>query len=90
MIELLIKTLSEGENLKAISLISQNLERINEKTDNGNTLLMFAVYTQNIELCEYLLKNGANKNIKNSQGDSPETLAIKYNFLEVLNILNKY
>lgn len=42
---------------------------------NGDSLLHLAIYTKNKDICEWLIKNGLDKNMKNHEGKTPLDLA---------------
>lgn len=53
----------------------------------GNTLLHTAVLHNNKKIIKYLLKNNADKNIKNKYGLCPKDLI---NNIKILDLFNKY
>lgn len=67
--------------------VSANLKEINNQTKNGNTLLIFAAYYNNIEIIKFLLENGADKTIKNRQHDTAESIARNFGNFESVEIL---
>jgi len=60
-------------------------------TENeGATPLMFAVMVNNIEMVKYLLKHGANPNIKTKKGETALSLAKREGFTEIIKLLKQY
>jgi ankyrin repeat protein len=86
----LIKDITENNNEVIIKKVTQNKNLINEKSAGGNTLLIFAVYCDNVVLVEFLLKNGADKHLKNSHGESSVDIATNYKSKEIIELLEKY
>lgn len=60
-----IENLSETEVITEIETQKIN---INLADENGDTLLMKAVYFQKYEIIEYLIKKGSKLGLKNSEG----------------------
>jgi hypothetical protein len=52
--------------------------------------IMTAIYYENLEIVELLLKNGVNVNFKNKNGKTAAISAVVYNKPEVLEVLKKY
>lgn len=64
------------------------LKKFNFLQDNcGNTILHIAILHNNKKIIKYLLKNNADKNIKNKYGIKPEDLV--YN-IEIKKLLDRY
>lgn len=59
---------------------------VNEEVQ-GQTLLYWAAFMNNLGFCKTLIKQGANVNYKDSLGRSPLSTAIYYGFLEVSKFL---
>lgn len=55
----------------------------------GSTPLIVASYYGNFNTVKLLLKHDADKNIKNSDGETARDLAKKYDFISVLDLLDK-
>jgi len=58
----------KGESLNAAELLLDAGADIDGTDDEGNTLLMKACLTQNVELVEYLLRKGASTQLKDRDG----------------------
>ncbi|KAJ8668251.1 hypothetical protein QAD02_009914 [Eretmocerus hayati] len=54
---------------------------------NGCTILHVAIECRHEEVCELLVKRGANYNIQNLSGRSPLHLAFKYNMLKIVDLM---
>ncbi len=60
-------------------LLKENKIDINAKrTDCGSTIFHAAAYNGNVDLMEFLIKNKANINAKNNQGQTPLSIAKQY------------
>jgi len=59
----------------------------NLQLDNGESLLNYAVYTQNINIVRILLESGANVNYKNLLGISPLMKAARLENIAIVNLL---
>ncbi len=57
---------------------------------DNHTLLHFSVYANNIELMNYLLKQGVNLNIKTTDGETALDIAIRRNNLNAVKLLKSY
>lgn len=64
-----------------------SLHMLNEKNNEGNTVLHLSVLDNSIELVEYLLDKGVDLNIKNKDGDTPLHLAIKLETFPITKLL---
>lgn len=60
---------------------------VNEKNDNGWTLLHFAADFGKFKIAKLLIKYGANVNDKNNSGATPLHLAVDSNSLEIVKLL---
>ncbi|KAM3141572.1 hypothetical protein pb186bvf_006177 [Paramecium bursaria] len=74
------KKVFQAVHQNSVSIIQQSgfnflPEDYNTKDDQQNTALYYSAKNNNYELCQYLLKNGANPNIKCSEGQTPTHLA---------------
>jgi uncharacterized protein len=61
---------------------------INKKDDLGNTPLHLAVDSGNANIVDFLIKKGADKNIRNSEGERPLEMARKKQYLKIIEILS--
>jgi ankyrin repeat protein len=55
----------------------------------GNTPLHWSALNGHTDMCELLIKHGANPTIRNNNGFSPATLAEQREFMECANIILK-
>ena len=60
---------------------------INCVSESGKTALINAVLVNNIEIAEYLLKTGADKNIKDNKDMTAYDYAIEYEHGELAELL---
>eukprot|EP00833_Pecoramyces_ruminatium_P011531 jgi/Orpsp1_1/1185563/evm.model.c7180000094375.1 len=75
-------------------LLSNNLKINSLKNSEGDTLLNYAIRNHNEEMVEFLLENGADKTIKNNEGENAEDVNKKYNknslYYSIILLLKKY
>jgi len=76
----LIKAASLGHHECLINGINLGLN-INEKSDHGDTALMFAAHHGNIKCAEILLDNGADIETKNRFGQTASTYAHQKSYI---------
>jgi ankyrin repeat protein len=74
-------------DLPLIDLLLGHGADINEASDTGRSVLMYAVQSTKPATISHLLENGANPNAQNNNGESPLMLAINYQPLTVLGDL---
>lgn len=61
---------------------------VNMKSKIKNTtLLMLTTYRDSIEVCEFLIKNGADKSLRNNDGKTAYDLAIENNCIKTVELL---
>lgn len=86
----------KGTNGVTIALEKNNKQMItnivkyaNSMTDiQGNTILHYAAKTSSVETVKALLSYGIDKNVKNVSGDTPYTIAVRWNRPEIADLLN--
>jgi ankyrin repeat protein len=61
---------------QVVYLVETEKVDVNGKADDGKTPLMYAIYNKNMEISQYLLDNGADKNITDDKGNSALNYAI--------------
>lgn len=74
---------------KDFSFLKTNLhaDNVNMTDAFGWTPLMSAAYSGNLEIVEFLLKLGAESNIKDKSGFTATTLALKNKFINIVKLL---
>ena len=84
--------ISENNLTEVERMINKKLIDPNMKTKNGSSMLHIAVHHGFPEIVELLLKNGANPNIENKNGNKPiDELAYgNPNHKKIMSILNQY
>ncbi|CAD8165370.1 unnamed protein product [Paramecium pentaurelia] len=60
---------------------------INQRLKDGNTYLIIAAQTGNVEIVELLLNKGSFVNVQNNDGDTALHKAIAYNYFNIADIL---
>ncbi|CAK91637.1 unnamed protein product (macronuclear) [Paramecium tetraurelia] len=60
---------------------------INERLKDGNTYLIIAAQTGNVDIVELLLRKGSFVNMQNNDGDTALHKAIAYNYFNIADIL---
>ena len=63
---------------------------INVSGESGNTPLHWAAYKGHSKICDVLLSKGASKDIRNSDGDTPEQEAKDNNKDSVAKLIREY
>ncbi|MCR5193810.1 MAG: ankyrin repeat domain-containing protein [Bacteroidales bacterium] len=72
------------------SLMNELLENINEKNNNGYTMLMSALEGNQPQTAEWLINRGADVNLRNNAGRTALMFAARSGYLEVVQaLLNK-
>ncbi|CAD2099125.1 hypothetical protein YYG_02973 [Plasmodium vinckei petteri] len=71
-------------------ILEKNKNLINSKDENGNTLLHWAVFLNNVYLVYYLLENDADPNIKSNNDQTPLFWAVSSNNIFMIYLLKKY
>src|SRR5688500_1826816 len=66
----LVQAVQSGNKAGALKLIDQRVD-VNTPSADGTTALHWAVYQNDIELVDRLIKAGANANAKNEFGSTP-------------------
>ena len=80
--------LCSGENFEAIKIeIAINPTSINLQDKGGYTALMYAVAIGNFAIVEWLLNNGADKNIKTTNGNTATYFAEKNKHKNISDLL---
>ena len=70
-------------------MISNIVKYAGELSDvQGNTILHYAAKTCSVETVKTLLSYGIDRNVKNVSGDTPYTIAIRWNRPEIAELLN--
>lgn len=77
----------EDDNLELVKLFAQYRPKINDRGEDGVTPLMLAVDNENIEMVKFLLKLGADKNLKDSDSWRAIDYAKEYGYKEIENLL---
>ncbi len=77
----------EDDNLELVKLFAQYRPKINDRGEDGVTPLMLAVDNENIEMVKFLLKLGADKNLKDSDSYRAIDNAREYGYKEIENLL---
>ncbi|CAD8112870.1 unnamed protein product [Paramecium primaurelia] len=85
----MVKLLIEEQKLSELEEVFANNPNlpINEKLKDGNTFLIVAAQTGNVEIVELLLHKGAFVNVQNNYGDTALHKAIAYNYFNIADIL---
>jgi ankyrin repeat protein/uncharacterized caspase-like protein len=73
------------DHIKAI--IRKDSTKINEKNDDGNTLLHIAAHEDDIDIARYLVSQGADVNIKDNLDQTPLQIAISEANVELAKYL---
>lgn len=68
-------------------LLEKGYFRINDTTENGRTILHVAAQAGELEMCTYLLENGADKEMEDSEGKRAYDYALEKGKEEVLELL---
>lgn len=71
------------------ALLKKNKELISEQDEYGNTALHIAAQKGDVEVCELLLKHGANLTLANKSGQNPLHMAVGRGSLETAKIIYK-
>jgi ankyrin repeat protein len=81
----------EGD-IKKIEILIESGKDINEQIHGGNlyTALDVGIWTQNYEVVEYLLNQGANVNGQDNSTRTPLVLASRFKSVKIVDILIKY
>lgn len=90
--ELKLIKFSEDGNFKEVRAILESLPieiNIDAQDDNGLTPLMCATRNGHLNVVQYLIKEGANPNIKNNEGKTALDLAEENRHEEVAEFLRK-
>lgn len=84
----IIEQASYFDNVIAVQYLLENgYFGINDTTKNGRTILHIAAQAGKLEMCTYLLENGADKDIKDSEGKRAYDYALEKGKEEVLELL---
>ena len=82
----LFNAVTEGNEEKVISLITEHPELINESDGDGNTVLHYVAALGLPTLAPFLLQHGANPEILNNDGLSPLLIATKRDFTYLVEL----
>lgn len=77
------------EPIDAISMIKRNGANFDLIAETGETNLMFASYSGNIEVVEFLLELGADINHKSNNNETALSMAYEQNFNNIVKLLIK-
>ena len=84
----LFYAVEKGNMVYAQRLLNMNIDP-NLKGPNGYTPLMYAAARGHVGLTELFLRNGANANVMNAEGDSAVDLALRMGHAPVADILKQ-
>ncbi len=79
--------IQENDMLMLISKLLEKGADINQKSDNGNTALIYAVNRELEIVTKYLIDKGAEIDVINKSGKSPLSIAISKNNTAIVGIL---
>ncbi|CAK81176.1 unnamed protein product (macronuclear) [Paramecium tetraurelia] len=85
MVKLLIEEQKLSE-LEEVFVNNPNLP-INQKLKDGDTFLIVAAHTGNVDIVELLLRKGSAVNLQNNYGDTALHKAIAYSYFNIADIL---
>ena len=81
-------SLNDAAAIQTLNLLIENKADGNVQDNRGYTPLMEAARTNRINAVELLLKNGADRNLKNCEGKTARLIAEEYNFAKVAQVLD--
>lgn len=88
---MLFDLIKQNNTKKFISYFEKNKNiNVNSLDSNHNYLLSFAILNNNKKIVEFLLKNNARIDIYDNENRSILFIVIKYNMIDILNILLDY
>ena len=64
----------ESYEESCLQILIDSGAQINHQDNDGNTALHYALMGENFELAKFLVGKGADKTIKNNDGETPEDL----------------
>lgn len=85
-----IKTNKEEQFLEYLSHLSQDEIDVNMRDENGNYLVFFAVMLNSRRILKKLIDYGARLDILDSEGYNILYYPIKFNYLEIIDVLLEY
>ncbi|XWV26219.1 ankyrin repeat-containing protein [Tupanvirus soda lake] len=85
-----IKTNKEEQFLEYISSLSHDEVDVNMRDENGNYLIFFAIMMNNRRILKKLIEYGSRMDIIDSEGYGILYYPIKFNYLEIIDILLEY
>lgn len=85
----LLKAAKKGDRDMVIAVLEKGNVDINVQDKNGNTALMWASFFNNVAMVKTLLKYGANKDIRNKEGQTALTMTQTVQIEKLLNPLEK-
>ncbi len=74
--------------VEKVKLLIEAGTKVNEKTDDGDVPLHFAITVTDLEVLTILLNSGADPVLENSDGVMPIEEARRHNYIECLRIMN--
>ncbi|HEX5604784.1 MAG TPA: ankyrin repeat domain-containing protein [Pyrinomonadaceae bacterium] len=77
-----------GDDLKMVKLLLERGANVNSRDTDGNSALVAAAERNvSIETVRFLLKAGADRNVKTARGEGPYDIAMRYNNLALARLL---
>ena len=86
----MLKISIENNFIEMIKSLLKDGFKVNQKDENGDTMLIYAAEYGKNEIARYLLQNSADVNITNNQGKTALGVAVEKNNFELVELLNPY